>query len=118
MHPAKLTFQALRIHLNDEFDEMRRGMAAALRVLREGGKMGLITWKHSECAILIDFFRQHEVCRPEYPMLTWWEERKVRNPAINISPGALGLMLRRCHHCKGCRQAGRVLIALIGGRLR
>ena len=29
MHAAKLTFQALRIHLNDEFGEMRRGMAAA-----------------------------------------------------------------------------------------
>lgn len=48
MHPAKLTFQALRIHLNDEFGEMRNGMASAFRLLGEGGRIGLITWKHSE----------------------------------------------------------------------
>ena len=57
MHPAKLAFQALRIHLNDEFGEMRAGMAAAFELLAEGGRIGLITWKHSECAIVMDFFR-------------------------------------------------------------
>ena len=34
MHPAKMTFQALRIHLNEEFSEMRRGMKAAFKVLK------------------------------------------------------------------------------------
>ena len=29
MHPAKLVFQALRIHLNDEFGELRRGIQIA-----------------------------------------------------------------------------------------
>jgi 16S rRNA (cytosine1402-N4)-methyltransferase len=32
MHPAKLTFQALRILVNEEFDEMRRGMYASFKV--------------------------------------------------------------------------------------
>merc|ERR1712007_135699 len=48
MHPAKLTFQALRIHLNDEFGEMRKGMRAAFKLLGQGGRIGLITWKFSE----------------------------------------------------------------------
>ena len=61
MHSAKMTFQALRIHLNREFDELRRGMASALKCLRPGGKLGIITWKHSECAIVVDCFRQQEV---------------------------------------------------------
>ena len=52
MHPAKLAFQALRIHLNDEFGEMRTGLAAAFNILADGGRIGLITWKHSECAAM------------------------------------------------------------------
>ena len=43
MHPAKLTFQALRIHLNQEFDEMRRGMRAAMEILCDGGALGVLT---------------------------------------------------------------------------
>ena len=43
MHPAKLTFQALRIELNQEFDEMRRGMRAAVEVMEDGGRLGVLT---------------------------------------------------------------------------
>ena len=43
MHPAKLTFQAIRIHLNQEFDEMRRGMRAAMETMRDGGALGVLT---------------------------------------------------------------------------
>ncbi|MDA9097881.1 16S rRNA (cytosine(1402)-N(4))-methyltransferase [bacterium] len=47
MHPAKLTFQALRIHLNQEFDEMRRGMRAAMEVMADGGRLGVLTVRFS-----------------------------------------------------------------------
>lgn len=56
-------------------------MAGAFACLAEGGRMGLITWKHSECAILLEFYRKHEACRPEFPMLKWWEERRERRLA-------------------------------------
>ena len=56
MHPAKMTFQALRIHLNDEFDEMRRGVRAAFKLLGEGGRIGIISWKFSERKILDEVF--------------------------------------------------------------
>jgi len=36
-HPAKLVFQSLRIHLNDEFDELRRGLAAAYEIMPDNG---------------------------------------------------------------------------------
>ena len=39
MHPAKMTFQALRIHLNDEFGEMRGKLAAAKFLLEKGSKI-------------------------------------------------------------------------------
>lgn len=40
-HPAKLVFQSLRIHLNDEFDELRRGLAAAYEIMSDGGESSL-----------------------------------------------------------------------------
>ncbi len=80
MHPAKLTFQALRIHLNDEFGEMRRGMRAALDLLDEGGRIGLITWKHSECAIVVDFFREHEAARMDAPLPSWYAAQRGAPP--------------------------------------
>ncbi|CAJ1348144.1 unnamed protein product, partial [Effrenium voratum] len=72
MHPAKLTFQALRIHLNNEFDEMRRGICAAFGLLGEGGRIGLISWKHSECHIIMDIFRSLEAVRDKEPLLKWY----------------------------------------------
>lgn len=69
MHPAKPTFQALRIHLNREFAELREGLAAALQLLGPGGRVGVLTWKHSECAIVMDFLRRHEAVRDDFPLL-------------------------------------------------
>jgi len=71
MHPAKMTFQALRIHLNEEFDEFRRGMEGAMKLLKENGKLGVLTWKHSECAILIEYFRKVEKVRTNAPIFEW-----------------------------------------------
>jgi len=71
MHPAKLTFQALRIALNQEFDEMRRGLFAAFEIMPEHGRLGVLTWKHSECAILIDFYRDFEAVRDDFPLWRW-----------------------------------------------
>mmetsp|Transcript_21770 Transcript_21770/g.45981 ORF Transcript_21770/g.45981 Transcript_21770/m.45981 type:complete len:556 (-) Transcript_21770:297-1964(-) len=72
MHPAKLTFQALRIHLNDEFGELRKGLQAAFELLKPGGRLGIITWKHSECALVMDFFREFEEARKESPQMAWY----------------------------------------------
>ena len=36
---AKMTFQALRILLNDEFGEVRRGMQAAIKLMDEAGAL-------------------------------------------------------------------------------
>jgi 16S rRNA (cytosine1402-N4)-methyltransferase len=75
MHPAKLTFQALRVHLNDEFGECRRGLEAAFHLLEPGGLIGVITWKHSECNLIVDFYRAHEAARPEAPQVAFYSAR-------------------------------------------
>ena len=85
MHPAKMTFQALRIHVNREFDELKRGMRSALKVMKDGGKLGIITWKHSECAIVVDQSRRLEVARQDYPLLTWYNSAQKAAKAGDTS---------------------------------
>eukprot|EP00416_Gambierdiscus_australes_P031159 CAMPEP_0171087818 /NCGR_PEP_ID=MMETSP0766_2-20121228/20388_1 /TAXON_ID=439317 /ORGANISM="Gambierdiscus australes, Strain CAWD 149" /LENGTH=334 /DNA_ID=CAMNT_0011545549 /DNA_START=6 /DNA_END=1006 /DNA_ORIENTATION=+ len=78
MHPAKTTFQALRIHLNNEFGQLRGGVAAALDLLKSGGRLGVLTWKHSECALLLECLRGVEVAGTNFPLLRWHKARPVR----------------------------------------
>jgi 16S rRNA (cytosine1402-N4)-methyltransferase len=73
MHPAKMTFQALRIHLNDEFEEMRKGMRAAFKLVGEGGRVGLITWKFSERKIVDEVYGALEAVRADEPLLKWYQ---------------------------------------------
>ena len=80
MHPAKLAFQALRVHLNDEFGEARAGLRAAFDLLDDGGRIGVITWKHSECALVVDFFRGLEGVRAECPLRRWYAQQPSAAP--------------------------------------
>jgi hypothetical protein len=59
MHPAKLTFQALRVHLNQEFDEMKRGMRAAVEVMPEGGRLGVLTVRRHYFFTSVNHVRRH-----------------------------------------------------------
>lgn len=81
MHPAKMTFQALRVHLNDEFGELRRGMRAAFRMMAEGGRLGVITWKFSERKILDAVVNDLEAVRPNEPLFAWYQ-RQPDAPAL------------------------------------
>lgn len=51
-HPAKRTFQALRIEVNDELGALTRAMPAALRLLRVGGRIAVLTYHSLEDRIV------------------------------------------------------------------
>jgi 16S rRNA C1402 N4-methylase RsmH len=46
--PHFITLQALRMAINGEREQMMRGMRAAFKMLKLGGVIAVISWKHSE----------------------------------------------------------------------
>jgi 16S rRNA (cytosine1402-N4)-methyltransferase len=56
-HPATRTFQALRIEVNKEMDELKKGLHAALGVMKQGGRLCVISYHSIEDRIVKNFIR-------------------------------------------------------------
>lgn len=69
-HPAKRTFQAIRIEVNDELGVLERTIAVAVKHLKKGGRLGIISFHSLEDRIVKEQFRYFAsdcVCPPELP---------------------------------------------------
>ncbi len=62
--PATRTFQAIRIHINRELEELSEGLEAAERVLKPGGRLAVVTFHSLEDRIVKLFLRDRSGAAP------------------------------------------------------
>ena len=70
-HPAKRTFQAIRIECNRELEVLREALDHMVDLLSDGGRISIITFHSLEDRMVKTSFRQYEnpcTCPPDFPV--------------------------------------------------
>ena len=78
-HPAKRTFQAIRIELNRELDVLRDSLDGMIDLLDDGGRLCIITFHSLEDRIVKTIFRKNEnpcTCPPDFPLCVCGKKSK------------------------------------------
>jgi len=106
-HPATRTFQALRIWVNGEMDQIDAGIHAAVTHLKPGGKLAIISFHSGEDRRIRDLIESEVrpcTCPPEMPIcvcgkkptMRWLQKKPVRadEQEISSNPRSRSSMLR------------------------
>ena len=78
-HPAKRTFQAIRIEVNQELTVLSESLDGMIDLLNDGGRLCVITFHSLEDRIVKNIFRKNEhpcTCPPEFPVCVCGKKSK------------------------------------------
>jgi 16S rRNA (cytosine1402-N4)-methyltransferase len=97
-HPATKVFQALRLAVNDEIGSLKRGLDSALKILKPGGRLAVITFHSLEDRVVKDFGRARardytftggldvpELREPRTPELRWVNRKAIKPVAAELA---------------------------------
>ena len=108
-HPATKVFQALRIAVNDEIVSLKRGLDAAVKILKPGGRLAVITFHSLEDRVVKEFGRERtrdyvftgevdvpELRQPRAPELKWVSRKAILPGEVELkeNPRARSAQLR------------------------
>jgi 16S rRNA (cytosine1402-N4)-methyltransferase len=83
-HPATKVFQALRIAVNDELGSLQRGLEAAMKVLKRGGRLVVITFHSVEDRMVKEYGRRLSRDYEPAPGVDMPELRRPRVPQLKL----------------------------------
>ncbi len=118
-HPAKRTFQAIRIEVNDELEGLKTAVRAFVDVLLPGGRLCIITFHSLEDRIVKKAFQEMEnpcVCPPGMPCVCGKKplvRRITRKPVLpseeelEVNPRARSAKLRIAEKCRNITAVSR-----------
>ena len=97
-HPATKIFQALRLAVNDELSSLKRGLDAALTILKPGGRLAVITFHSLEDRVVKEFGRARtrdytfpggtdvpELRVPRTPEAVWVNRKAIKPGAAELA---------------------------------
>ena len=109
-HPATKSFQAIRIHINDELEELRSLLDFSLEYLKPGGRIVIISFHSLEDRIVKRFFRDNSRIDPNLSKLPNIEDtsrlkvilKKIKpsDEEIKVNPRARSAILRAAEKIK------------------
>lgn len=80
-HPAKRTFQALRIEVNDELGSLKKGLESFFELLKPQGRMCIITFHSLEDRIVKEYFKSLVdvcICPKDFPVCACGNKPKAK----------------------------------------